>query len=84
MPKKFVQRTEKFAGQSVRQLKIVISRLVALVTKCDIIRQYLTILTLPVDSETSLKEEVEKSVQLPPTYETLVSRSKLAMVEYVK
>ena len=84
MPKNFVQRTEKFAGQSVRQLKILISRLVALVTKCDIIRQYLTILTLPVDSETSLKEEVEKSVQLPPTYETLVSRSKLAMVEYVK
>ncbi|XP_028403740.1 RB1-inducible coiled-coil protein 1-like [Dendronephthya gigantea] len=35
--------------------------------------------SLNLGSEMSLKEEVEKSLLLPPTYETLVSRAKLAM-----
>ena len=34
--------------------------------------------------ESSLKEEVERSLQLPPTYETLVSRAKLAMVSLLQ
>lgn len=36
--------------------------------------------SFPDPVETSLREQVEKSFHLPPTYETLVSRAQLASV----
>ena len=39
-----------------------------------------SLVIVSVVSETNLKEQVEKSLNLPPTYETLVSRAQLASV----